>query len=629
VTDTVPDVLSLLRQHRGNFSPEALQAIREEVENQLPPKQRGENVDLDEKVAGLGNVGKAQAVETGLRFVSLITNSGGDVVEDVKGWAGKSFALTGSMSQEEKENLAEFLATVGKELRTASKMARMGVGMMIALELLMGYFDIVTDILVAKSYYDAGQISTAQATAGFAVFAIIAQATVTFVNYTRRSWKEKVGRTIIALLGLAPIVEGLNAWTGKEDADLLLSGPMMYALIKGIEIAFESIPECIIQVLGLLNANLGDIQTIQIIGIISSIVSGAFIMTDGNFGFILSKHLKSPGDPTYGWISKIGGWEKRRQIFGMFLFNACYFSQFVFAMSLVAQAFGSMKPLFILLGVEFCAVCAYMGYKGELFGFAMLGQPSTFNSYLIPFIIWAFYYFLVCAVPMLIAASPCELGPEVFAGILIWRLLTNGGMIYVALGELGGAHYLDLQTGMLGYGISLGLAAIGLALFFKNCDESFDRSLFWRPKSGKQYVRGCWKGERIWEKVFPTKDSEIWGWVGEIHPTYLPSDMLTPWICETLVGKYKDKSVERPEWMAGEEAEDKFIKRIAVVYEWYGKDGEEVNEALNKLFERSGRDLEKGIDGQPTFIKIKGSKSKSGKVGGEGGKRSKVAPAMD
>ena len=317
-------------------------------------------------------------------------------------------------------------------------------------------------------------------------------------------------------------------------------------------------------------------------------------------------------------------------MFGMFLFNACYFSQFVFAMSLVAQTFGSMGPLFILLGVEYCAVCAYMGFKGELFGFAMADQPSTFRSYIGPFIAWAFYYLLVSAVPMLIAAAPMELGPEVFAGIMVWRLLTNGGMIYVALGELSGGHYLGLTTGMLGYAVSLGLAAIGLALFLKNCDENFDRSLFWRPKSGKQHRRECWKDEKIWKKGLLTKDEEIWkGMVRRIHPTYLPFDMLTPWICETLVGKYEDKSVERPEWMSWEEAEDKFIKRIAEVYEWYGKDGEEVNEALNKLFERSGRDLEKGIDGQPTFIKIMGSKSRSGKMGDEGGKRSKVAPAID
>ncbi|GMH52804.1 hypothetical protein TrLO_g8703 [Triparma laevis f. longispina] len=99
--------------------------------------------------------------------------------------------------------------------------------------------------------------------------------------------------------------------------------------MKACEIALESIPENIIQIDGLLKQNYGDIQTIQVIGVVSSIVSGAFIMMEGNFGFILSKYLASPSDPYYGWISKAGGLEKKRQMFGMFLFNVCYFSQFV------------------------------------------------------------------------------------------------------------------------------------------------------------------------------------------------------------------------------------------------------------------------------------------------------------
>ena len=60
---------------------------------------------------------------------------------------------------------------------------------------------------------------------------------------------------------------------------MVVSGPIMYACMKGIEIAFESIPESIIQILVLLKATAGDIKTIQIVGVISSIVSGAFIMT--------------------------------------------------------------------------------------------------------------------------------------------------------------------------------------------------------------------------------------------------------------------------------------------------------------------------------------------------------------
>ncbi|GMH93965.1 hypothetical protein TrVE_jg7577 [Triparma verrucosa] len=139
------------------------------------------------KTTGLGNATKGQCLEAGQQLVAVIRNSGGDVVGDVKGWVAKSFP-TGNMTKKEKEKFAEVLAVVGKELRTASKMARIGVALKIMLTLICGYVDDITDFLVAKSYYDA----------------------------------------------------------------------------------------------------VGEIKNIQIFGIISSIVSGAFIMTDGNFGLILS-----------------------------------------------------------------------------------------------------------------------------------------------------------------------------------------------------------------------------------------------------------------------------------------------------------------------------------------------------
>ena len=59
-------------------------------------------------------------------------------------------------------------------------------------------------------------------------------------------------------------MEGFSLWTGKEDPDMLVSGPMMYAWMKGAEIGLESIPESIIQVNGLLKQDYGDIKTIQV-----------------------------------------------------------------------------------------------------------------------------------------------------------------------------------------------------------------------------------------------------------------------------------------------------------------------------------------------------------------------------
>ncbi|GMH60492.1 hypothetical protein TrLO_g7859 [Triparma laevis f. longispina] len=263
-------------------------------------------------------------------------------------------------------------------------MSSIGVAVKISLTLAMGYMDVITDFLVPKSYYNAGRLNTAYATAGFALFAIIVQAGITFFQYSRKSNKERFGRVFLALLGFAPLLEGVSVWMGREDSDVICKGPVMYAGMKGCEIAFEAIPESIIQIGGLLKQGYGDIKMIQIIGVVSSVVSGAFIMTDGNFG------------------------------------------------------------------------------------------------------------------------------PEVFAGKLIWRLLTNGSIIYVAMGKLGDEHYLDMSTGMLGYGISLGLAAAGFAMFYKNCDENFDHSTSYRPETGKKYIKEWFSSSHANNVKLSNKDEERW-----------------------------------------------------------------------------------------------------------------------
>ena len=53
--------------------------------------------------------------------------------------------------------------------------------------------------------------------------------------------------------------------------------------------------------------------------------------------------------------------------------------------------------------------------------------------------------------------------------------------------------------------------------------------------------------------------------------------------------------------MFGEEAEGKLIKRITIIFKYYGKDSVEVDDALVTLFGRSGRNL-KRIGKHMTFF---------------------------
>lgn len=72
-------------------------------------------------------------------------------------------------------------------------MARVTVAWKLVMTLSLGYLDVLTDLLVAKSYYDAGDLSTAYATARFAVLAIALQAVATFFNYGKKVRAEGLG----------------------------------------------------------------------------------------------------------------------------------------------------------------------------------------------------------------------------------------------------------------------------------------------------------------------------------------------------------------------------------------------------------------------------------------------------
>ena len=55
------------------------------------------------------------------------------------------------------------------------------------------------------------------------------------------------------------------------------------------------------------------------------------------------------------------------------------------------------------------------------------------------------------------------------------------------------------------------------------------------------HARECWVDMRIWEKeYYKTKCDESWGWVENIHSTYIPFDYVV--LClEDLTVKYEEE----------------------------------------------------------------------------------------
>eukprot|EP00519_Triparma_laevis_P006687 CAMPEP_0182510772 /NCGR_PEP_ID=MMETSP1321-20130603/29345_1 /TAXON_ID=91990 /ORGANISM="Bolidomonas sp., Strain RCC1657" /LENGTH=287 /DNA_ID=CAMNT_0024717303 /DNA_START=24 /DNA_END=883 /DNA_ORIENTATION=+ len=237
-----------------------------------------------------------------------------------------------------------------------------------------------------------------------------------------------------------------------------------------------------------------------------------------------------------------------------------------------------------------------MAHKKEVFGISVISYPMPWMDHIVPFILWAAYYLLVCAAPMLIAAAPCELGPEIFSFVIVWRFISNGVLTYIAMGNLDRGHYLTQSfDGMHFYWFTLVGAFLGLTIFFKNCHKDFSISTFWMPVRGKEHVSRIWRDLNVWEKAYCYKGEEIWGWVSKMHPVYLPFDDMTAWLCEDLVAKYghggggclggneSGVEIERADFLTSE-----FVTRIYTIYSWK-KDLDEdvamkVDAALKALF---------------------------------------------
>ncbi|GMI05380.1 hypothetical protein TrVE_jg13641 [Triparma verrucosa] len=178
------------------------------------------------KRKGWAGANEDDVVEASDQFIIVVVDSGGDIAKDVTNWCTSSLPTHG-MGDIVKTNLTKFMVEIAKRHRTMAKMARIGVAMQIFLTLSLGYFDIITDFLVAKSYYDIGKLDTAYATAGFAFLAIAVQTIMTFFQYLKKPWTERLWRTTLAIIGLGPLIEGVNLWTGKDDPSVLLQGSAM------------------------------------------------------------------------------------------------------------------------------------------------------------------------------------------------------------------------------------------------------------------------------------------------------------------------------------------------------------------------------------------------------------------
>ena len=536
-----------------------------------------------------------------ITFIQTI-QAGSDTVGDLTTWFDKKFPngdIPGVDNKAQQKNLKNFLCQLGKKLRPMCKMARIGLSIKLVISLVLSYFDLITDGLVSKAFFDSGSTRWGITTLSIILVGMGYQVSLTYLQYKRRPWKEVLTKCLRAAFGLAPIYEGFQVWTGAsiDSKDLLLDSAIMLACLKGGEIAIESIPESSVQMKAILSMSLVAVSTLMWFSLFSSFASGGFIMTEGNFGFIRTKQLEQPENPIYQWIPA-DSIKLAKSMFGMFLFSTAFFFLFTFQTAVLWHATGSAAAPALIFGVESLVMAMYKGSQGELFGTAIIKDPGFVNIMTGMFSV-PFFNLLTCTAPMMIANHPNEMGPEVFTFVICWRVLISPAILYYSVTKI-----VEDQSSWLTFPMTLGafmvamlLCVFGMWLFLNNVDEDFDKSILWRPKTGKQLAADCFADEKIWSKNFVTKDDEKWGDVSETNPMYVPKGLACEFVEERALKfamkergvekkegeeKVKEGGEKRPEWLT----EEKLGKRVVMIFKWYGdKDMiKRTNVSLDKLF---------------------------------------------
>lgn len=505
-----------------------------------------------------------------------------DAAKDIGVWFDKKMPQVADEHKVLADNFRRILAQIGKVIRPGLKMARIGLTVKLTMSTLLSYSDLVTDILVVEQFYDQALSGWGDASIACVGFSLFVQAFLTWQQYGQRSAQERITRTLMAASGLGPLVEGYYVWTEKtgDMADLSYNPEFMLALLKATEIAVESIPESVIQMSLVVGMSSSAITPVQWVSLLSSFAAGGyapssqfvlpfpltphllthrFINTEGNLSFVRAQALGAPGNPFFKWVPSETG-QFARCALGLFSFSASFFFMFVFTLSMLFHATGSFKAVAILTGAEIGTVLCYKAWQRELFGF-MINATSSPQASAGNILFVSVSVLLSSTSPLLNISFPGNMGPHVFAGIIIWRMVSSAPIIFMSAREVAtkDGYWITVQAAMSAYGAAMIVSVGGLLVFFRHLDPSFEKWRFWRPQTGRQMVAEMMLDTRMWTKPddeIKNKDDESWSWVGFLAPYMQPMDTICDW-SERLADKYENAAT-RPKWLTA----DTFAPRI-------------------------------------------------------------------
>ena len=251
--------------------------------------------------------------------------------------------------------------------------------------LVMSQVDLVTDLLMLVQYSNDGRTWAFAASTCFLGLGWAMHLAFAWFTNAGRDAKEIAREVLIAATFLAPVVGTYRFVVGAdvEDSASLFDPVLTYVIVKVVELAFESIPESVLQVAVLLQteADDGAVSGLSVASFVVSLLAAGLLMADLNYTTEQGrmKAQQTPGvHPLYSFL-RASAWGQAALFLSSWAFLSAYLTCTVFA-------FGSLlvtQPWWVFFGLvttEYWALAGFKVVQGE-FG---SGADNT-NSTAVPF----------------------------------------------------------------------------------------------------------------------------------------------------------------------------------------------------------------------------------------------------
>ena len=385
---------------------------------------------------------------------------------------------------------------------------------------LISYADTATDVLVLFEFMAKNR--TMAIIQGVSLgFCMLMQFLVSFV------FLQPIWMGLLGLVGMKPLLEAWrDAVQAKPFPTQKVGNELMLMLSRVIEVAFEAIPQSVIQTVALLLYP-DQRSYLQFISLFASFLTTGFMVATADRDFDTNKTKRQRDPPLYGY-AKINCYP---QIASSIICFTCYAAAKIFTLALLIA---SAPPTYTigLLAMEYVAILLWRK-KYENWRFYARGADGIVLGLLANF---GFYVSLLSA-PFPLFRTPHILTPRVFSGGLIYMCFINFAIIYATYRIFDARDVLRESYSWIGLIAVTSLTVISGSIAFSYVPKSHKHT-FYNHLTLKEYISTFnWdeKGSDFDAKHREVKDQDgirallpIWS-----STYYLPK--------EKLIELYKEK----------------------------------------------------------------------------------------